>query len=94
MSTSPTASGAAARITIDGSHQYPDVSADLDHYLPMLRPGGLVWMHDMHPPYTGPKQALEEAVAARDDVTLEAMYETDAVLKKADPWKEEEAASD
>jgi hypothetical protein len=36
----------------------------------------------MHLPYTGPKRALEEALAERDDMSLVAMYETDAVLRK------------
>jgi predicted O-methyltransferase YrrM len=69
-------------LTLDGSHQYEDVVADLALYVPMLRTGGLVWMHDMHLPYTGPKRALEEALATRDDLTLEAMHETDAILRK------------
>jgi len=33
-------------ILIDGDHNYPGVKADVDNYLPMLRPGGFLILHD------------------------------------------------
>lgn len=45
---------------IDGDHSYPAVSADLRLWLPSLRPGGILAMHDIDAP--GVKQAFDEIV--------------------------------
>ena len=34
---------------IDGDHSYPGVKADFDLYSPLVRPGGLIALHDINP---------------------------------------------
>jgi predicted O-methyltransferase YrrM len=36
---------------IDGDHSYAGVKADYEMYSPMVRPGGLIGFHDIHPDY-------------------------------------------
>jgi predicted O-methyltransferase YrrM len=45
---------------IDGDHSYPAVTADLRLWLPSLKPGGVLAMHDIDAP--GVKQAFDEVV--------------------------------
>ena len=45
---------------IDGDHSYPAVAADLRLWLPSLKPGGILAMHDIDSP--GVKQAFDEVV--------------------------------
>ena len=60
---------------IDGSHDEPDVKNDLKNYAPLVKPGGLILMHDVQEPedksllprsgwvpgqLVGPRRALEE----------------------------------
>jgi predicted O-methyltransferase YrrM len=45
---------------IDGDHSYPAVTADLRLWLPSLKPGGILAMHDIDSP--GVKQAFDEVV--------------------------------
>jgi predicted O-methyltransferase YrrM len=48
-------------ILIDGGHLYPCVKADVTNYLPMLRPGGFLIMHDsaIPPPWGSPQVVTE-----------------------------------
>jgi predicted O-methyltransferase YrrM len=48
---------------IDGDHSYEAVVTDLKAWLPALRPGGVLAMHDIDAP--GPKQAFDELAAPR-----------------------------
>lgn len=47
---------------IDGAHDYETVRADLENYSPLVRPGGLILMHDVLCPDTFPgvRQAFDE----------------------------------
>jgi predicted O-methyltransferase YrrM len=36
-------------LLIDGDHRYRGVTADFDTYTPLLRPGGLIVLHDIVP---------------------------------------------
>jgi predicted O-methyltransferase YrrM len=52
---------------IDGDHSYDAVVADLRLWLPSLKPGGILAMHDIdHPPV---KKAFEDVVVAAKRVT-------------------------
>lgn len=48
---------------VDGDHSFDAVVTDLQAWLPALRRGGVLAMHDMDAP--GPKQAFESLVAPR-----------------------------
>lgn len=48
---------------VDGDHSYAAVVTDLQAWLPALRPGGVLAMHDIDAP--GVKQAYDELVAPR-----------------------------
>jgi len=48
---------------VDGDHSHGAVVTDLQAWLPALRPGGVLAMHDIDAP--GPKQAFDELVAPR-----------------------------
>jgi len=50
---------------IDGDHRYEAVAADLRLWLPSVKPGGVVAMHDIDSP--GVRRAFDEAVGARLD---------------------------
>ena len=50
-------------LMVDASHEYDDVRADLAAWLPFVRPGAPVWMHDFTDEYPGCRQAINEAIA-------------------------------
>jgi predicted O-methyltransferase YrrM len=50
---------------IDGDHHVEAVIADLQHWLPSLKPGGLLAMHDID--HADVKQAFDAVVGARVD---------------------------
>jgi cephalosporin hydroxylase len=45
---------------IDGGHAYEVAKADWDNYSPMVRPGGLVGLHDVGAVGTGPEVLVRE----------------------------------
>jgi len=45
---------------IDGGHTQEIARADWDNYSPMVRPGGLVGVHDVKAPRTGPEILVRE----------------------------------
>lgn len=49
-------------VYIDGDHSYSQVQKDLQHYFPLVRPGGLLAGDDYH--YDSVRQAVDEFVAA------------------------------
>jgi predicted O-methyltransferase YrrM len=65
----PYRAGQLDMLMIDSSHEYAHTVAELAAWLPMLRPGGLVWCHDYRGTYPGVTQAVDEAVA-RGEVEL------------------------
>ncbi len=50
---------------IDGAHDYESVCTDLDLYLPRVRAGGFVVLHDVHGGDPGVVRAVEDKVLAR-----------------------------
>lgn len=51
-------------LMVDADHEYEAVRADLTTWLPLVRPGAPVWLHDATDLYPGTVQAIDEAVAA------------------------------
>ncbi len=49
---------------VDGDHTYAGASDDLEHFLPYLRPGAVVAMHDVLNPFDGPVRAFCERILA------------------------------
>ncbi|MBV9123873.1 MAG: class I SAM-dependent methyltransferase [Planctomycetes bacterium] len=52
---------------IDGDHSYPAVLEDLTHYVPKLKPGGLLAMHDYHTFETVRRAAQEYLASLRPE---------------------------
>ncbi|MEQ8232065.1 MAG: class I SAM-dependent methyltransferase [Gammaproteobacteria bacterium] len=50
-------------IYLDGSHQYEDVVAEIDAFVPWLKPGGCVAMHDVIEGWPGVYRAWNEKLA-------------------------------
>ena len=51
-------------LLIDTSHEYEQTVAELEAWLPLVRLGAPVWLHDYRGPYPGVKRAVDEAVEA------------------------------
>ena len=51
------ADGSLAFVFVDGSHDYQDVKADLEAYLPKVKPGGILAGHDLQ--YQDVKRAVK-----------------------------------
>jgi hypothetical protein len=45
---------------VDGAHDYPNVKADLDAFVPLVKPGGLISGHDFDGFWPGVVQAVTE----------------------------------
>lgn len=52
-------------VFIDGNHQYADVKADIEMWLPKIEKGGLICGHDYGGTYKGVKQAVDEIFSDR-----------------------------
>jgi predicted O-methyltransferase YrrM len=50
---------------IDGSHQYEDVLADFENFLPFVVPGGVIALHDIANAWPGPTRAWKAVVKRR-----------------------------
>lgn len=49
-------------LLIDGGHSYANVKADMERFIPFVKSGGLVLMHDvMVPRYPGVRKAFDES---------------------------------
>jgi predicted O-methyltransferase YrrM len=53
-----------ALLFIDGDHSYEGARQDLDGFAPHLTDTAVVAFDDVIPPYTGPRQVVDEEVAA------------------------------
>ncbi len=60
--------GRAGFLFIDGLHTYEAVTDDIRHYLPFLRPGGLMGLHDVNPRHAGLWRAACETIDACTDL--------------------------
>ncbi len=49
-------------LMLDTSHEYEATKLELEAWLPWVRPGGLLWLHDYTPSYPGCVRAIDEAV--------------------------------
>lgn len=56
-------------LMIDTSHEYAPTVAELEAWLPAVRSGGIVWLHDYRGAYPGVPKAVDEAVA-RGEIEL------------------------
>lgn len=48
-------------VMIDGSHDYDSVRADIEHWLPKIKPGGVIAGDDYSPSWPGVVKAVDEA---------------------------------
>jgi cephalosporin hydroxylase len=55
---------------IDGGHSYEIAKSDWDNYSPMVRPGGIVGIHDVGAVGTGPELLVQEIKAAGFEVEV------------------------
>jgi len=56
--------GTVDGLHVDGDHEQIGCMADLTHYAPLVRPGGLILLHDPHNPmYPGPGRAWQHVMA-------------------------------
>ncbi len=53
-----------ALLLIDGDHSYEGARQDLDGFAPHLTEDAVVLMDDIMPPYTGPRQVVDEEIAS------------------------------
>jgi len=53
-------------VYIDANHQYASVRADIDAWLPKVRPGGYIGGHDYGLAYQGVKMAVDETFGAQN----------------------------
>lgn len=57
------ADGSVDVVYIDADHSYEAVAADIDAWLPKIRPGGFIAGHDYHDGFPGVKQAVDERLS-------------------------------
>ncbi|MBD0329903.1 MAG: class I SAM-dependent methyltransferase [Thermoleophilia bacterium] len=48
---------------IDGDHSYAGVRGDWERYAPLVRPGGVIGLHDVHEDYTTSRGAVTAAIS-------------------------------
>ena len=70
-------------LMIDGSHRYENVCADLKNYVPMVRVGGLILMHDVNLS----DAALEKIAAVGEDWAGEPRRAMDEFVAAHPKWK-------
>jgi predicted O-methyltransferase YrrM len=49
-------------LMLDTGHEYEETKQELEAWLPYMRRGGLLWLHDYTPAYPGCVKAIDEAV--------------------------------
>lgn len=64
-------------IYIDGIHTYDGVTADILHWKPFVKEGGIIGGHDYHPYWNGVVKAVDENLGTPDKV-----YEDFSWIKK------------
>ena len=53
-------------VFIDADHRYEAVRDDIEAWLPLVRPGGIIAGHDYHPNWPGVRRAVDEAFPEQD----------------------------
>lgn len=53
-------------LLIDSSHEYEDTKNELSAWVPKVRSGGFVWLHDYRGPYPGVKRAIDEEKSLKE----------------------------
>jgi hypothetical protein len=71
----------AELVYIDGSHEYRDVTLDLQDYWPLVRAGGVMFGDDCNPNFPGVQRAVREFAAAQG-LPLELREENFWILRK------------
>jgi cephalosporin hydroxylase len=71
--------GAADMLMIDGGHDYKTARSDWDTYAPLVRPGGMIVLHDISGAYPpdpdfGVPQLWDEVRAGRDQLELVSVH--------------------
>lgn len=68
-----------ALVLLDGSHQYEDVIAEVEFFLPRLIEGGVIFIHDTYPPFDewairykhcGDVYKVRQELEKRDDIQV------------------------
>ena len=54
-----------AAVFLDGDHSYEAVKADIESWMPKIKPGGILAGHDYGAEHPGVKQAADELLAGR-----------------------------
>ena len=70
-----------ALLWIDGDHTYEGAKMDFDCWDPFVKVGGIIAVHDTLPPFTGPKQMVDEALESGRYKQID-QVERNAVLLK------------
>ena len=52
-------------VFIDASHEYEDVKADIEHWMPKVKEGGIIAGHDYDPGHPGVQQAVDELMEGK-----------------------------
>jgi predicted O-methyltransferase YrrM len=55
-------------IYIDGIHSYEQVKIDIDNYLPLVKPSGVIGGHDYGPHWPGVNKAVDEKFGKPDKI--------------------------
>jgi len=61
-------------IYIDGIHTYEQVKIDIENYLPLVKPGGIIGGHDYIGPWAGVRQAVDEKFESPDKFYKDASW--------------------
>lgn len=77
--------GGAGVIFIDGLHTYEQCLADAAHYIPLLRPGGVVIFHDFDLRHAGVIRAVLEGPARDPSLRWVSIMDTMAVFERIGP---------
>ncbi len=73
---------------VDADHRYEAVAADFEVYAPLVRPGGLVALHDIceHPPVQVPSHGLVEVGVSRLWREISARYVSREIVAEPADW--------
>ncbi len=75
-------------VLIDGDHSFEGVEADWERYSPLVKPGGLIALHDivLHPAYTGVEVEQVWREIRENEVTVEIIDPTHTTGLARNQW--------